>query len=63
MMDPEEIQAAAESICEMRNPTHIKADQSDFRYGDRRFKDRVEKTDRRLADIADEKELKEVYAL
>jgi len=43
------------------NPIHIKADQSDFRYGDRRFKMRVETIDRMVADIADEKELKEVW--
>ncbi len=60
-MTPQEIQTARNTIWEMRNPTHVTADQSDFRYGDRRFKMRVETIDRKVADIADEKELQEVW--
>ncbi len=61
-MTPQEIQTARNAIWEMRNPSRIKAKPKDFRYADSRFKDRA-KVDCKEADIADEKELMEVYAL
>jgi len=60
-MTPQQIQTARDAIWKMRKPLRVKADQSDFRYGDRLFRMRVEKIDRLAADKADAKELEEVY--
>lgn len=63
MMNLEEIQSAVDGICEIRNPTRMKTLDSETRFTDARFRKRVQEIDCLEADIADEKELKEVYAL
>jgi len=59
-MDNNEVSTAVDAIWEMRNPSRIKAKPKDFRYADSWFKDRS-KVDCKEADIADEKELQEVW--
>lgn len=60
-MDNNEVSIAVDAIWEMRNPTRIKASEYEKNHVDILLKTRVEKIDTKLADIADAKELEEVW--